>query len=134
MSTIRLLVVDDYEVFGASLACALADEPGLDVIAAVTSIPAALEALAGSVDVGLSDCRLADGDGCNSTRTILARWPDVKVVMLTAANDDAALAAALDAGCAGFVTKSESLATVIAAVRGAAAGEAVITPGAVSGR
>ena len=129
VSPIRVLVVDDHDVFGASLARALADEPEIGVVAAVTSIPAALDALPGGVDVVLSDFRLADGDGVQLARTITAQWPDVKVVMLTAANDDTVLAAALDAGCSGFVTKSESLATVIAAVRGAAAGEAVITPG-----
>jgi DNA-binding NarL/FixJ family response regulator len=59
---------------------------------------------------------------------ILERRPEVRVVMLTASHDDVVLAAALEAGCAGFVTKSESLDTVLAAVRGAAAGEAVITP------
>ncbi|MGQ0831871.1 MAG: EAL domain-containing protein [Microthrixaceae bacterium] len=125
---IRVLVVDDHAVFGASLARALADERGIDVVGAVTTIPAALDALAGGADVVLSDFRLADGDGVALTRTILERWPEVRVVMLTAASDEAVLASALDAGCTGFVTKSDSLDTVLAAVRSAAAGEAVITP------
>jgi DNA-binding NarL/FixJ family response regulator len=42
--------------------------------------------------------------------------------------DDAVLAAALDAGCVGFVTKEQPLLEVLAAVRAAAAGEAVIAP------
>ena len=125
---IRVLVVDDHEVFGTSLARTLADEPDLAVQGAVTNVPDALAAVEAGVDVVLSDFRLADGDGVALTRTILERFPGVAVVMLTASNDEAVLASALDAGCSGFVTKSEPLENVLAAVRGAAAGEAVITP------
>ena len=127
-ATIRVLVVDDHEIFGASLARTLADEDDLDVVDAVTTIPEALHALSRGIDVVLSDFRLADGDGVALTRTIGERWPEVRVVMLTASSDEGVLAAALEAGCAGFVTKSESLETVISAVRSAAVGEAVITP------
>lgn len=125
---IRILVVDDHEVFGTSLARTLADEPDLAVRGAVTTVPAALEAVEGGVDVVLSDFRLADGDGVTLARMIIERSPSTAVVMLTASNDEAVLASALDAGCSGFVTKSEPLENVLAAVRGAAAGEAVITP------
>lgn len=125
---IRVLVVDDHEVFGTSLARTLADEPDLEVRGAVTTAPAALEAVEGGMDVVLSDFRLADGDGVTLARAIIERWPHTAVVMLTASNDEAVLASALDAGCSGFVTKSEPLENVLAAVRGAAAGEAVITP------
>lgn len=127
-SAIRVLVVDDHEVFGTSLARTLADEPDLAVQGAVTTVPAALGAVEAGVDVVLTDFRLSDGDGVTLTRKILERWPAVAVVMLTASNDEAVLASALDAGCAGFVTKSEPLGNVLAAVRGAAAGEAVVTP------
>lgn len=126
--TVRVLVVDDHEVFGTSLARTLSDEPDIEVIGAVTTLPEALTLLERGVDVVLSDFRLADGDGVAFTREALARWPQMAVVMLTASNDEAVLAAALEAGCTGFVTKSEGLVTVLAAVRAAAAGEAVITP------
>lgn len=125
---IRVLVVDDHAMFGATLARALADEPNIEVVGAVTTVPEALDALSAEVDVVLTDFRLADGDGVELTRSVLERHPDVHVVMLTASSDDAILTAALDAGCCGFVTKAESLEAVIAAVRGAAIGESVITP------
>lgn len=127
-AAVRVLVVDDHEVFGASLARTLDDEPDIDVVGSVTSVAEALELIPDGVDVVLSDFRLAETDGVRFARTLGERWPAVKVVMLTASNDEAVLAAALEAGCAGFVTKAESLTRVIAAIRGAAAGEAVITP------
>ena len=123
-----MLVVDDHVVLGASLARTLQDETDIEVVGAVTSIRDALDLLEKGVDVVLTDFRLDGSDGVELARTVRQRWPDVRVVMLTASNDEAVLAAALDAGCAGFVTKGESLATVIRAIRGAVAGEAVITP------
>lgn len=125
---VRVLVVDDHEVFGTSLARTLDDEPDIDVVGSVTSVTQALEVIPKGVDVVLSDFRLTESDGVRFARLVRDRWPEVKVVMLTASNDEGVLAAALDAGCTGFVTKAESLSTVIGAVRGAAAGEAVITP------
>lgn len=128
VAVIRVLVLDDHEIFAASLARTLADESDIQIVGAVTSIPTALAAIEGGVDVVLSDMRLADGDGVSFTRTVVEQWPAVRVVMLTAWQDEAVLADAIDAGCTGFVTKTESLETVLAAIRGAAQGEAVITP------
>ncbi len=127
-SPVRVMVVDDHEVFGVSVARVLNDEPDIDVVGAVTSIDAAMALMSDDIDVVLSDFRLAVGDGVMLTKMILQRWPRTKVVMLTASHDEAVLAAALEAGCAGFVTKAESLDTVLSAVRSAAIGEAVITP------
>lgn len=115
-------------VFGTSLAHTLADEPDLDVVGSVTTQRAAFALLERGVDVVLSDFRLSDGDGVAFTTAVLARWPRVAVVMLTAANDEGVLAAALEAGCSGFVAKSEPLETVLAAVWAVAAGDSVITP------
>ena len=125
---IRVLVVDDHPVFAASLARVLDDEDDIEVVAAVDSAAGALAALSDGVDVVLADFRLGDTTGVELARAILEQQPDAKVVMLTASHDDVVLAAALDAGCAGFVTKSESLDIVLSAVRGAAVGEAIITP------
>ena len=120
--------MDDHEVFGVSLARALGDEPDLEIVGVATSAATALELCTDDVDVVLCDFRLGDGDGIALTRSLVAAHAAVRVVMLTASNDEAVLASALEAGCSGFVTKSEPLDMVLAAVRGAAIGEAVITP------
>ena len=124
---IRVLIVDDHEVFGRSLSRVLADEPDIDVVGAVTTAAEALAA-AGYVDVLLTDFRLEGTTGVALTRDVLERWPDVRVVVLTASHDETILADALEAGATGFVTKAESLERVVSAVRAAAVGEAIITP------
>ena len=76
-------------------------------------------------DVVLMDFELPDGDGAEATEQIKRYAPEVKVVMLTARTDQAALVRALAAGCSGFVTKGESLDRLVAAIHSAHAGEAV---------
>ncbi len=128
---IRILVVDDHRVFASSLARVLEDEPDLEVVAAVDNADAALAAMARGVDVVLIDFRLSatDGvDGIEATRRLVSQWPNTRIVMLTASHDEAVMTSALEAGCSGFITKSEPLDVVLSAIRGAAVGESVISP------
>jgi len=123
-----VLIVDDHEVFGASLARALADEDDIVVVGTAATAAEALGAALAEVDVVLCDHRLAGESGIDLTRRLIAAAPQVQIVMLTATNDDAVAAAAIEAGCAGFITKSQSLSDVLAAVRAAAKGESVVSP------
>ncbi len=109
----------------------LEDEPDIEVVAAVDTADGALAAMAQGVDVVLIDFRLSatDGiDGIEATRRLLSDWPNVRVVMLTASHDESVMTSALEAGCSGFITKSEPLDVVLLAIRGAAVGESVISP------
>lgn len=125
---IRVMIVDDHTVFASSLARVLADEPDLDVVATVATIDAAHAAMSADIDVVLSDFRLTIGDGIQLARELVAAWPDAKIVMLTASNDETVMTAALEAGCAGFITKTDPLELVLSAIRSAASGESVISP------
>jgi DNA-binding NarL/FixJ family response regulator len=79
-------------------------------------------------DVLLLDRRLPDGDGVSAIPELRAIRPSMDVVVLTAADNDHVLVQAIEAGAAGFVSKTRGLGEVTAAVRAAAAGEAVISP------
>jgi two-component system, NarL family, nitrate/nitrite response regulator NarL len=125
---VRVVIVDDHKMFAASLARVLDDEPDISILATAESTDACLEVMTDSVDVVLMDFRVPPADGVTATRTLLQRWPDVRVVMLTASHDEAVMTAALEAGCSGFITKSEPLEMVLRAVRGAATGESVVSP------
>lgn len=127
-SRIGVLIVDDHEVFAASLARTLADEDDIVVLGTAGNADDALLMLAPEVDVVLCDHRLVGRSGIEVAGELRRRSPTVQVVMLTATNDDSVAIAAIEAGCAGFVTKSQSLAEVLAAVRAAAKGESVVSP------
>ena len=78
------------------------------------------------------DYQLPDGDGIDTAQRIRAEHPEIKVLMLTAQNKDNVLVRAIEAGCAGFVTKDKALAELLDAIRVVATGEAWIPPELVS--
>ncbi len=127
-SKIRVFVVDDHQLFASSLAATLGAEPDMEIVGVANDITSAERSLAAAQpDVVLLDHRLPDGDGVAAIGRLGARHR-AQFVMLTASTAEHVLIAAIDAGAAGFISKSRSLADLTAAVRAAAAGEAVISP------
>ena len=126
---IRVLIVDDHEVVAASLARVLDEEPDLSTVGlAQTLAQARARVQTSSPDVLILDRRLPDGDGVAAIPELRALRPSMNVVVLTGASSDDVLVRALEAGAAGFLSKTRSLAEVTTAVRAAAQGEASISP------
>jgi DNA-binding NarL/FixJ family response regulator len=126
---IRVLVVDDHEIFSDSLARLLDTKADLEVVGTAGTVAAALGAIAAlEPDVVLMDFHLPDGDGPEATRQLRALRPSSKVIMLTARSDEQALTDALAAGCAGFVRKEDGVDNLLAAIVAAHEGELVDTP------
>ena len=127
--TTRVVLVDDHEMLLESLHHMLADQPSIEVTALAQSAAAAIEACrAASPDIVVMDYHLPDGDGIDTARRILAEHPGTKVLMLTAQNKESVLVRAIEAGCAGFVTKDKAVAELLDAIRVVASGEAWIPP------
>lgn len=125
----RVLLVDDHKMVVQAIAAILQGEPGLEVVAvAGTASEARRLSIEHAPDVVVMDYTLPDADGAETARQIRAEQPDVQVVMVTGAMHDTVLVAALEAGCAGFVTKDRAVEEVADAVRAAHAGEATIPP------
>jgi len=125
---IRVLIVDDHTMFAGSLARVLDAEDDIEVVATATGHDEALASMTDAIDVALTDFRLGASDGIRLATSILDRWPATRVVMLTASSDESVMTAALEAGCAGFIVKTDPLELVLSAVRSAAAGESVVSP------
>lgn len=125
IAVIRVLIVDDHEMVAQGLSEVLAAEEDIDVVGRAGTVRDAERMAAQlSPDVVVMDYRLPDGDGLTATASIRERDPDTAVVMVTASDHDTVVAAAVQAGCAGFVTKDRAAKDVVAAVRTAARGEA----------
>lgn len=121
---IRVLVVDDHEIFVQSLVRLLGAHPDLKVVGTAASAAAARAAtVAYEPDVVLMDFVLPDGDGAAATEAVKALLPRTKVVMLTARTDHDALVRAIAAGCSGFVAKAEAVETLVEAIHSAYAGD-----------
>ena len=128
-SRISVLIVDDHRMFAESLSRLLADEPGISVLGVAGNVRDALELVATHrPQVLLLDYELPDGDGVSMTRDVKRAYPTTMIVMLTGSTEDRVLLGAIDAGCSGFLTKDRAAIEVAEAVRGAAAGEALISP------
>jgi putative two-component system response regulator len=125
---IRVLVVDDHEIFAHSLVRLLGSKPEIRVVGTAGTVSDAIAAaLAYEPDVILMDFELPDGDGPTATEQIKSLTPAVHVVMLTARTDDHAMVRAIAAGCSGFVRKEDAVEILLDAIVAANDGE-VLTP------
>ncbi|MGD0747301.1 MAG: response regulator [Acidimicrobiales bacterium] len=121
---VRVFIVDDHEIFVESLGRLLASHSNVRLVGSARTSAEAVEAVqAYAPDVILMDFDLPDGNGVETTETIKAIMPDVKVVMLTSWSDHETLLRAVTAGCSGFVSKGESGETLMAAIVAAHQGE-----------
>jgi DNA-binding NarL/FixJ family response regulator len=126
---IRVLVVDDHEIFAHSLVRLLDSRPELKVVGTAGSISAAVvAALAYVPDVILMDFELPDGDGPQATEQIKSVTPEASVIMLTARTDDRSLARAISAGCCGLVRKTEPVEVLFDAIVAAHEDDAISAP------
>jgi DNA-binding NarL/FixJ family response regulator len=123
LGLIRVLVLDDHMMFAESLSRLLRDETDIDVVATAATLREAVDAAAREQpDVVIVDFLLPDCDIGRAAAELRAVAPDVKLLVVTAYNDRAALVAALDAGCDGFVTKDRAARDVVHAMRAIRAG------------
>jgi response regulator RpfG family c-di-GMP phosphodiesterase len=126
---IRVMVVDDHQIFAHSLVRLLGSRPELKVVGTAASVSASVvAALAYEPDVILMDFELPDGDGPQATEQIKALVPAVKVIMLTARTDDRSLVRAIAAGCSGFVKKADAVDKLFEAIVAAHHDESVTPP------
>lgn len=126
---IRVLVVDDHDLFRAGLASLLGKHADIEVVAQASGGRTAIR-LADELkpDVILMDVQMPDVDGPQATRQILARHPAMRVVALTVVSNDADVSAVVAAGACGFLAKDTPIEGVLLAVRAAAQGIAWLSP------
>jgi DNA-binding NarL/FixJ family response regulator len=127
--SIRVLVVDDHDLFRAGLASLLDAQHGIEVVAQASGGRMGVR-LANELqpDVVLMDVRMPDLEGPEATREILEQHPSIRVVALTVVSDDADVAAVVEAGASGFLAKDTPIDGVVVAVRAAANGVAWLSP------
>jgi DNA-binding NarL/FixJ family response regulator len=126
---LRVLVVDDHPIWREGVAQSL-QEAGLAVVGTAGDGAQALRAAATTrPQVVLLDLHLPDLAGTEVIARLLAGDASIRVLVLSASGERQDVLDAMTAGATGYLVKSAGLAELLAAVRSAAAGEAVFTPG-----
>jgi len=126
---VRVLVVDDDEHFRAGLA-ELLTAHGLDVVATAGNAKDAVDVSRMlRPDVVLMDVEMPGRNGIEATPGVLAACPEARVVMLTVSGDGTDVLEALLAGATGYLVKGTAPAALVAGIRAAAAGDALLSPG-----
>ena len=106
---IRVLVVDDHQIFTHALETVLNEDGRFEVVGtAATGREAVKLAKSCAADVVLMDMSMPVLDGPAATRRLCALDPAPRVIALSGHSDELSRSAALDAGASAFVTKSEA--------------------------
>ena len=129
----RVLVVDDHPLTREALSSLLAQH-GFDVAGQASDGAEAIELAARlQPDVVLLDLSMPELDGLTALPRLRERAPDAEVVVLTASGTEENLLAAIRAGAAGYLLKTESPERIADFLRGVVGGEAALS-GAVARR
>nr|ABQ81805.1 GacA [Pseudomonas alkylphenolica] len=122
-------MVDDHDLVRTGITRMLADIDGLQVVGEADSGEASLKvARELKPDVVLMDVKMPGIGGLEATRKLLRSHPDVKVVAVTACEEDPFPTRLLQAGAAGYLTKGAGLDEMVQAIRLVFAGQRYISP------
>jgi DNA-binding NarL/FixJ family response regulator len=118
---VRILLVEDNQVFRDALQLLLGMRADVEIVAAVADGTHVLEAAeTHRPDVVLMDFRLPGMDGVQATAALKEAHPDISVVVLTASANSREIEALYAAGATACLTKDQELETIIETIKGAA--------------
>jgi DNA-binding NarL/FixJ family response regulator len=134
MSKIRVMLVDNHHLFREGLVNILSSRPDFEVVGeAADGLEAVIKAREIKPDMILMDVGMPGCDGVEATYRIKQELPDTIVIMLTVRDEDEKLFQAIKSGAQGYLLKSIRSSELLSMLRGAARGDAAITP-ALGGR
>ena len=129
MSEIRVLVVDDHDLFRRGLMEVLEEEDDIQVIGEARNGQQAIDqAEKLSPDVVFMDLNMPEQNGIEATAYLTQKWPDLKVLVLTVSEEAADLYRALSVGARGYVLKISDPQEIIDALRQVHQGWVVVSP------
>jgi DNA-binding NarL/FixJ family response regulator len=131
--TERILIIDDHPLTREALA-GLLKQNGFDVVGQAKSGEEAIAHAKNLLpDLMLLDLSMPGMDGLTALPMLHNAAPEAEIVVLTASEDESNLLAAIRAGAAGYLLKSEPPERIVEFLRGVAQGEAALS-GAVARR
>ena len=122
--SIRVALVDDHHLIREGLRMVLQGEDGFEIVGEASDHASAIElVVAQRPHVLVLDLTFPEGDALPLLRTLLARQPDLRVVVLTMHSDPETVRQALAAGAAGYMIKGAQSRELVEAIRAVARGD-----------
>lgn len=115
---IRVLIVDDHDLVRAGVKRLLADVPDVEVISECSRGEDALREVEKlQPDVVLMDLIMPGIGGIEASKRIHDRFPEVKVIILTATNEPSVSKLMLKNGVSGYLTKDSDFEEMVKAIK-----------------
>jgi two-component system, NarL family, response regulator LiaR len=126
---LRVLLVDDHDLFRSGLRNLLEEQDGLVVVGEGANGSEAVRLVRDlAPDVVCMDLNMPAMSGVEATRHITALSPLTRVIVLTISEEDGDVMDAIVAGACGYLLKDASIEDVVTGIRSAAVGAALISP------
>jgi two-component system NarL family response regulator len=126
---VRVVVVDDQELFRRGLTMLLGVEPDIEVVGEAGDGSSAIDLVLETVpDVVLLDVRMPKRGGLDACMRIKEQVPSTRIIMLTVSDEEGDLYEAVKNGASGYLLKDSSIDEVAQAVRVVAEGQSLISP------
>ena len=124
MDKTRVLIVDDHSILRMGLASLIGTRKDIEVAGDADGGPAALKKFMQlKPDVVIMDLVMPGMDGIETTRELVSRQPDAKILILTTFGTSDKIAAALRAGALGAIMKNAAFPDLVKAIKTTARGE-----------
>lgn len=129
MDTIRILLADDHALLRQGTAELLQHEPDFEIVGqAGDGLEAVRMAHESRPDIVIMDVRMPVLSGIDAMRELQREMPKVRVLVLTAYDDDQYVFSLLQAGASGYLLKTAPASELIRSIRQVQAGESPLSP------
>ncbi len=129
MTTIRIVLADDHKVVREGTRRMLEHEPDLSVVGEAENGRVALQMIHDlKPDVAVLDVRMPELNGIETTKEIKKAYPQVRILIFTAHEDDRYVFPLLDAGANGYILKTAGQRDLVKAIRDVYRDETALHP------
>ncbi len=125
---IKVMIADDHPLMHDALKVHLESESGIQIVAEAADGEEAVKLAAqAKPDVIIMDITMPKLNGLEATRQIKAQNPNIEILVLTVHNDSEHILKILEAGAAGYMTKTTLGERLVRAIRSVMDGDSVLS-------